>query len=62
MSMILYGPNLRRPRGGCRDGQHRPTPKAQEDADGRLRKSCRDCGATLVPGLGRAWIFSGELG
>jgi hypothetical protein len=63
MNMALKSRNVRRrPLGGCEDGDHRPSSKAHQGADGRLRKSCLRCGATLVPGLGRAWIFSGRLG
>jgi hypothetical protein len=62
MSMIRNKWNARRPRGGCQDGEHTPSAQAHEDAAGRPQKSCRHCGATLVQGLGRAWIFSGELG
>jgi hypothetical protein len=51
-----------RRRAGCARGYHLPTEAKQARADGLDSSTCRYCGAPIVRGIGRYWIFSGVMG
>jgi hypothetical protein len=54
-------PEARR-RAACTRGYHLPAEGRQERADGLSTSTCRYCGCAVVRGIGRYWIFSGEMG
>jgi hypothetical protein len=51
-----------RRRAGCARGYHLPGELRRQRDNGLTASCCRYCGAPIVRGIGRYWIFSGELG
>ena len=51
-----------RRRAGCAKGYHLPTDSKAARPDGLDASICRYCGAPIVRGIGRYWIFSGVMG
>ena len=51
-----------RRRAGCAKGYHLPIEAKHEREDGHKASNCRYCGAPIVRGIGRYWIFSGVMG
>ncbi|MDB5670279.1 MAG: hypothetical protein JWO25_1238 [Alphaproteobacteria bacterium] len=43
-------------------GYHLPAEERHQRPDGLSSSTCRYCGCALVRGIGRYWIFSGEMG
>ena len=54
-------PEARR-RAACAKGYHLPGEARSQRPDGLTAATCRYCGCPVVRGIGRYWIFSGEMG
>ena len=65
---MLLSPDARRQtpetrrRAACAKGYHLPAGNKREREDGVTASSCRYCGEPIVRGIGRYWIFSGQMG
>ena len=54
-------PEARR-RAACAKGYHLPGGDRHQREDGAVESRCRYCGSPIVRGIGRYWLFSGQLG